>query len=139
MEGLFLLGFGFIGIVLAVIWIVLQIVARWKIFEKAGKPGWHSIIPILCDYDEFDICWLGWIGILAAICVGYSSGNATVENPSTLASIAGTVGSVLNAICCYKMSKSFGHGIGYAIGLFFLAPIFKLILGFGSDKYLGKM
>ena len=25
---------------------VLTIIAQWKIFSKAGKPGWASIIPI---------------------------------------------------------------------------------------------
>src|ERR1700748_439146 len=25
---------------------VIMIIAHWKIFEKAGKPGWAAIIPI---------------------------------------------------------------------------------------------
>lgn len=34
-------------------------------------------------------------------------------------------------------SKSFGHGVGFTIGLIFLSPIFLCILGFGSSRYLG--
>ena len=30
--------------------VVLQIVANWKIYTKAGKPGWASIIPIYNQY-----------------------------------------------------------------------------------------
>ena len=36
-----------------------------------------------------------------------------------------------------NVSKRFGHGVGFALGLVFLAPIFWLILGFGSSKYVG--
>ena len=38
----------------------------------------------------------------------------------------------------YKLSKAFGHGVGFTVGLFFLRPIFLLILGFGGSVYLGK-
>ena len=34
-----------------------------------------------------------------------------------------------------RMSKSFGHDIGFTIGLIFLPNIFLLILGFNKDKY----
>ena len=37
-----------------------------------------------------------------------------------------------------KLSKSFGHGAGFTVGLVFLNPIFKLILGFGSSQYVGN-
>ena len=36
------------------------------------------------------------------------------------------------------VSKAFGHGFGFGVGLFFLQPIFSMILGFGSDQYQGK-
>ena len=38
----------------------------------------------------------------------------------------------------YKLSKAFGHGVGFTLGLMFLNPIFMMILGFGSDQYQGK-
>ena len=37
-----------------------------------------------------------------------------------------------------NISKRFGQGVGFAIGLVLLAPIFWLILGFGSSKYLAE-
>ena len=33
--------------------------------------------------------------------------------------------------------KLFGHGVGFTIGLIFLSPIFKGILAFNSDEYIG--
>ena len=37
----------------------------------------------------------------------------------------------------YKLSYSFGHGVGYALGLTFLTPIFLLILAFDESVYIG--
>ena len=36
------------------------------------------------------------------------------------------------------VSKAFGHGFGFGVGLFLLHPIFSMILGFGSDQYQGN-
>ena len=36
-----------------------------------------------------------------------------------------------------NLSLAYGHGVGFAIGLFFLSPIFMLILGLGSSQYQG--
>jgi len=32
-------------LILDLVFAVLMIVSMWKIFEKAGEPGWASIIP----------------------------------------------------------------------------------------------
>ena len=64
-------------IALAVL-LVLTIVARWKIFTKAGEAGWKSIIPILGDYTQWKIAWrktgLFWVMfilIIAGLCLLY--------------------------------------------------------------------
>ena len=44
---------------------------------------------------------------------------------------------VLGGMYCVKLARAFGRGIGFAIGLILLQPIFLLILGFGSDQYYG--
>ena len=38
----------------------------------------------------------------------------------------------------FRMSAAFGHGLGYAIGLFILNPLFVLIIGLGRDRYQGS-
>ena len=62
------LGLGIVGMLaIFFIWYVLLVIGYWKLFEKAGKPGWHSIIPILNTYDQYDMCWSGIFGIIYAI------------------------------------------------------------------------
>ena len=53
---------GAIGIIIvfALIWWVLEIIGNWKLFQKAGKPGWHSIIPILIIFDRLARIVLGF-------------------------------------------------------------------------------
>ena len=135
-----------IGVVLvcSLIWLIFQIIAMWKIFNKADKPGWHSIIPILNIYDLFDICWKGVYGILMLIFAVLSSlaSNYYQQDPSSMLMAVMSISSiavvVISIIGLHKLSKSFGHGIGFTIGLILLEPIFLLVLGFGSSRYIGK-
>ncbi len=121
---------------------ILQIVAYWSIFKKAGEPGWKSMIPIYCTYVQYKLTWktsMFWISFLAAIIA-----NVLMQlGGDSLALLA--VGVVLEIaaaaigfVALYKLSRSFGHGVGFAIGLIFLYPIFILILGFGSSQYIGN-
>ena len=96
---------------------IIGLVASIKIFQKAGKPGWHAIIPILNLYDEFDFAWGNGIMFLLL-----------------LIPIVNCVISIMFAI---KLARSFGKGGGFAAGLIFLSPIFMLILAFGSAEYIG--
>lgn len=45
---------------------------------------------------------------------------------------------VLSIVFYHKLSKAFGHGIGFTLGLIFLNPIFMLILAFGGSQYVGN-
>lgn len=130
--------------VFGLIWFVIQVIAYWKIFDKAGKPGWHCIIPVLNIYDQFDICWKGIYGIVCflLLMVTSAAGNYLQTTQSTammsLAGIAGLIFFVIYVIGLYKLSRSFGHGALFTLGLIFFQPIFMLILGFGSSQYYGK-
>lgn len=37
----------------AFIFYILQVIAYWKIFTKAGEEGWKSIIPIYNGYVQY--------------------------------------------------------------------------------------
>ena len=95
----------------------LLIIAFWKIYAKAGEPGWKSIIPIYNLYIFCKITWgKGWMWILWVIpCVGF----------------------VFDILTMIKLAKAFGKGTGFAVGLIFLPNIFTLILGFGDAQYQG--
>lgn len=47
------------------------------------------------------------------------------------------IGVIINIVTLYKQSVAFGQGIGFTIGLFFLNPIFNMILAFGQYRYFG--
>lgn len=96
---------------------VLTLVAMWKIFVKAGKPGWACLIPFYNVYCMYDIAWgNGWLFLLTFIpCVGF----------------------VFAIIMLFKLAKAFGQGTGFGFGLLFLNTIFVLILGFGKAEYIG--
>ncbi len=103
--------------IICLVFLVLTVIARWKIYTKAGKPGWASLIPFYTDYCMFDIAWgNGWLFLLMFVpCVNF----------------------VISIMLCFKLAKAFGKGTGFGFGLLFLNTIFVLILGFGSDKYIG--
>lgn len=96
---------------------IFSIVCMWKIFVKAGKPGWGAIIPFYNTYLLFDIAWgNGWLFLLCLVPV---------------------VNFVVLIILLVKLAQAFGKGIGFAVGLFFLTIIFLAILAFDSSTYQG--
>lgn len=130
------------GAVLAVsviVWYVLLVIANWRIFTKAGEAGWKSIIPIYNMYILYKISWkttMFWIVIAAFVLCGILSpiGGAA----SAIGAIFSIAAMIIGIIQNYKLAKAFGHGVGFTIGLIIFSPIFFLILGFGSSKYIGK-
>ncbi len=127
---------------ICLIWYIILAVANWKIFTKAGESGWKSLIPFLNTYVVFKISWKGvmfWI-MIAALAAGSICTSIAGEDGGVL-SIVGMILSLFSCVIClidtYKLSKSFGHGFGFTLGLLFLSPIFTLILGFGKSKYQG--
>jgi hypothetical protein len=127
--------------VISIVWYIILVIANWKIFTKADEPGWMSIIPILNTYIIFKISWkasMFWIMLGSAVVGGVL---ASIAQDNTILLILGCVftlaAAVIGIIDIHKLSKSFGHGVGFTLGLIFLSPIFTLILGFGSSEYIG--
>ena len=140
---------GFFGalsviIILALIWYIFQLIAGWKVYVKMGEPGWKSIIPFYCGYVLYSHIWNGvwYFGFLACNVIAYFINQTSMDGMlGTLIALIGgvisVVGFVIQLIQCKRLSECFGHGTGFTIGLFFLRPIFYLILGFGSSEYQG--
>ncbi len=143
----------------AIIFFILMVIANWKIFKKAGEPGWKSIIPIYNVYIMFKIVnmksWFWWL-IAINICASimfvidgfnpYMMTNAQMQaynyaaHPMTIiALIILLVAEIWASITyAYRTSKVFGHGICYTFGLIFLPNIFWLILAFDKSSYNKK-
>ena len=131
-----------IYISICVVWYIILAVANWKIFSKAGEEGWKSLIPFLNSYVIFKIAWqakMFWIFfgsvIAGSICTTIAGEDGGVL--SIIGMILSLVGCVMAVIVTHKLSKSYGHGIGFTLGLLFLSPIFTMILGFGKSQYQG--
>lgn len=133
---------GGIYLILALVWWILQIIANWNIFTKAGETGWKSLIPIYGDYVSYKIAWQTsyfWLSFILGIVASYIASANLNESIflTVIATLLRIVIAVINIMYCIKLSRAFGHGIGFAIGLILLQPIFLLILGFSSDQYYG--
>lgn len=109
---------GFVGLLFMVIWlavVVLTIAGMWKVFSKAGQPGWAVLIPIFNFYVLLKVAGKpGWWLILLLI---------------PLVNVAIAILTIV-AVC-----ERFGKGGGFAVGLIFLPFIFYPILGFGDAFY----
>lgn len=97
--------------------LILVIAATWKVFTKAGRPGWASLIPV---YNIYIMTKIGGKP-------GYW----------TLLCLIPFVGFVYFIWLLNMISKSFGKDGGFTFGLVIAGFIFWPILGFGDAKYLG--
>ena len=95
--------------------LVAIIAGFWKVFVKAGKPGWAAIVPIynvivLLQVAGKPLWWvilflIPIVNIIMAIFVGLA------------------------------VARKFGKGDGFGVGLALLGFIFYPILGFGDAQY----
>jgi len=113
-------GFGAAQLIMFIIILALAGVAiagQWKVYTKAGKPGWACIVPIYNLIVLVEIVGkpVWWFLLLLCPCVN-----------------------IIFLIWTYNLlSKSFGKDEGFTVGLVLLGPIFMCILGFGDAVYLG--
>jgi uncharacterized membrane protein YhaH (DUF805 family) len=113
-------GGGIVGMLMMLVWLVLMIAVIagfWKVFVKAGKPGWACLIPIYNIVVLLQIVGrpIWWLVLL----------------------LIPFVGIVVAIIVSIDMAKSFGKGTGFGIGLALLGFIFYPMLGFGDARYQG--
>ncbi len=97
--------------------IIFYIYTYWRIFEKAGKPGWATLIPIYNTLVMLKIIGKPWWWLLLFLIPG--------------------VNFIFAIWMINLLSISFGKGIGFTLGLIFLSPIFYPILAFSNAEYQG--
>ena len=115
-------GVAVLGTMMLFIWIislvigVIGIIAQCKLFTKAGKAGWISLVPLWNMYTLFEISGMsGWMFLL--LCVPF-------------------LNFVMLILLWVKIAQAFGKSGLFAVGLIFLCPIFILILAFGNSTYV---
>jgi hypothetical protein len=109
-----------LGLIFGLIYLVVIVgllIGMWKVYAKAGKPGWAALVPIYNFIVLIQISGrpLWWIVLMFIPCVSIFA----------------------YLFVCIDIAKAFGKGAGFGVGLCFLAPIFFPILGFGSAVYQG--
>jgi hypothetical protein len=106
-----------VGVIIPLAIVVVMIVAMWRVFEKAGQPGWGCLIPFYNIYLLLQIAGRpGWWLILFCIPL---------------------VNLVVGIIVYIDIAASFGKDVLFGIGLLFLGFIFFPILAFGDAEYIG--
>ncbi|PKN97711.1 MAG: signal peptidase I [Chloroflexi bacterium HGW-Chloroflexi-4] len=108
-------GIGILGWLLYMAVIVFYIFCMWKIYVKAGKPGWAAIVPIYNILVQLEIVGRPWWYLLLMF--------------------VPVVNIVISIMIIFDLAKVFGKGIGFGFGLLFLSFIFIPILAFGDAQY----
>jgi hypothetical protein len=114
LAGLFSGGFLLAALAIAVV----AIIGCWKVFEKAGQPGWAVLIPFFNVYILMKVAGRpGWWLVLYFIPI---------------------VNFVVAIIVSLDVAKAFGQSAVFGFFLLFLfGGIGYLILGFGNYQYRG--
>jgi hypothetical protein len=98
--------------------VVVLVAAYWRIFAKAGQPGWASLIPV---YNLVTLLRVtgrsGWW--ILGLCVPLLNIFVFIR-------------------LVFDLASAFGRGVGFGFGLLLLSPIFVPVLGFGSSRYVGR-
>lgn len=97
--------------------LAIMIASLWKIYTKAGKPGWAAIVPIYNIIVLLEIVGrpIWWVVLF---CIPFVNFIAVI-------------------IVYIDLARSFGKDIGFAIGMILLFPIFMPMLAFGDSRYVG--
>ncbi len=102
-------------LVVDIVLVLIVLAGMWKMFEKAGRPGWACIIPIYNWIVVLEIAGkpIWWIVLLFIPIVNL----------------------IVSILVFVSLAERFGKGGAFAAGLFFLGFIFFPILGFGEARY----
>lgn len=97
--------------------VVLVIAAMWKVFTKAGQPGWAAIVPIYNTLVLLRVVGRPWWWLLLMLIP--------------------LVNLVIIVLVMIDLAKSFGKDGLFAVVLILFSGIGFMILGFGSARYVG--
>lgn len=146
-----------VGIILIVS--LIRIIGRWKMFTKAGKRGFATLIPLYSEWAFFSIgTGNGFTGLILTmlgmiqVCVWYimmvllemplvesiQAGDKMVYIFLSVEFAIGVIVAICTIINNFKVAKNFGKGKGTGFGLTIFPIIFCLILGLGSAEYINK-
>ena len=108
--------FSFIFMFVYALVLIFLVICIWKIFDKAGEPGWACLVPIYSYFVYMRItCNNYWLWFILMLIPGFNC----------VALVVSLIG----------LAKTFGKGIGMILLLIFLPFIGLPILAFGDSDY----
>lgn len=120
------------------IFIVLELMGKWQVFRKMGIAPWKCLIPYYSTYVAYRAVWsvqFFWAWLMLELVSSFLPSPFALELRFLVRLIAFVVLvllTVCNVLFCYQLSRAFGEGIAFTVGLFLIPWIFYLILGFSS-------
>ncbi len=110
----------------------------WLIFGKAGQPVWIALVPFYNIYIQYKISWdVTWFWIYIGGLTAYMLLHGHNWFFNGISCLALLISFGISLMAAFQLAKSFGKDNTFAIGLFFLGPVFLLILGLDQSQYLG--
>ena len=97
--------------------LLVEVVGKWSVLNKADRPGWSQFIPIYGDLVLLDVAEMPWWWILG-LCIPFVDYAVRI----------------LIGLC---IARNFERGIPFGLGLAFLPFIFYPIMGFNGDEWGG--
>ena len=95
---------------------VVMLISMWKVFSKAGQPGWAILVPIYNLITLLKVVrkpvW--WILLMFIPFVNF----------------------IIVILIYLELAKVFGKDTGFGLGIVFLPIIFLPMLAFGDSKYV---
>ncbi|MBR3534249.1 MAG: hypothetical protein IKN85_00320 [Oscillospiraceae bacterium] len=143
---------------------VVMLVARYKLFEKAGEAGWKAIIPFywsiilskiatgkktlgavfVAAYSVFWIAYISFYYRQMVMLMGNLEGSMSASDAASImlfslfVMVLSISMAVLNGILMFKFAKSYGKSEGWCVAMIFLSGILIIAMGFDKElKYVG--
>ncbi len=120
---------------------IFSAIIEWRIFTKAGEPGWKALIPFYSIFVSHHIAgmhhaWfvaeiIAWI--IETVLELVPNIPAWVEDPFTVFTFLFTV--VSEIVHMSLLGDRFGKKTPFKVGMVLLPPVFLPILAFGSAAY----
>lgn len=110
-------GAGIVALIVQLAIIAFFVATMWKIFTKAGEPGWAAIVPIYNVIVLLKIAGKPWWWLFLMFIP--------------------FVGLIVSIFVALALAKAFGKSTGFAVGMILLGFIFYPMLAFGSAEYEG--
>lgn len=97
--------------------VAYTIFVLYRVFEKAGVPGWKAIVP---GYNLWTLCEIVW-------------GRGT----KMFFFLIPIYGIIIYFKTCTRLALAFGKPTSFGVGLFFVSPVFLSLLAFTNVTYIG--